>query len=412
MAEQASLSVQSEIGPLRKVLLHRPGRELETLTPQFLEELLFDDIPWLERIQEEHDQFADTLRTRGCKVYYYTDLLADILRTDNVREELLNQVLTYSRIPDEQQRRIIRDYLNGKRAAELAEILIGGLRKEDVPRKDNEKRLSHYIRDGFPYCINPLPNLYFTRDPGTIIGTGIAINAMKTAARSRESLILNFIYRRHPLFAETRQLWYSPEDGDSIEGGDILVLSPRALAIGCSARTSSTGIEKLAARLFVNNSGIQEILVLHIPNARAFMHLDTVFTMLDFDKFIIYPGIEHSIQVFHLSPSSKKGVHIQARESLADALKSVLKLPALNLVPSGGGDYFTAAREQWNDSANTLALAPGIVITYKRNFHSNETLRRNGIEVVEIEGSELVRGRGGPRCMSMPLERESVGGFR
>ena len=175
--------------------------------------------------------------------------------------------------------------------------------------------------------------------------------------------------------------------------------------MGCSARTSSEGIEKLAGRLFQSDSGFREVLVIQIPNARAYMHLDTVFTMLDADKFTIFPGIKESVKVFRLSPGKGENLRIDSEPSLGDALKDVLGLPSVDLIQSGGEDSFTAAREQWNDSTNTLALAPGVVVTYKRNFHSNETLRQHGIEVVEIEGSELVRGRGGPRCMSMPLKR-------
>jgi arginine deiminase len=399
-------TVYSEIGPLKTVLLHRPGRELETLTPQFLEELLFDDIPWVDRIQEEHDLFAESLRARGCEVLYYGELLQDVLAVTDVRQSITDKVLRNSRIPDERLRDDIRLLLAGKSEAQLSEILIGGLRKEEVPHTEDEKRLSYYIKDDFPYYINPLPNLYFTRDPGAMIGNGIAVNAMKTAARSRETLILDALRRHHPRFTGVKdRAWYSPDDLDSIEGGDILVLSPTVLAVGCSARTSSEGIEKLAGRLFQSDSGFREVLVIQIPNARAYMHLDTVFTMLDADKFTIFPGIKESVKVFRLSPGKGENLRIDSEPSLGDALKDVLGLPSVDLIQSGGEDSFTAAREQWNDSTNTLALAPGLVVTYKRNFHSNETLRRHGVEVVEIEGSELVRGRGGPRCMSMPLKR-------
>ena len=278
-----------------------------------------------------------------------------------------------------------------------------------MPHTEDGKRLSYYIKDDFPYYINPLPNLYFTRDPGAIIAEGMAVNAMKTAARSRETLILDYIRRYHPLFGASELLWYSPEDGDSIEGGDILVLGSETVAVGCSIRTSSEGIEKLAGRLFQGDSGIREVLVLQIPNARAYMHLDTVFTMLTEDKFTIFSGVAERIRVFRLTPGKGENLRIQPEDTLTGALKSALNLPAVQLIQSGGGDNFAAAREQWNDSTNTLALAPGVVVTYRRNVHSNSTLRQHGIEVVEIEGSELVRGRGGPRCMSMPLDRAPLG---
>ncbi len=381
---------------------------METLTPQYLEELLFDDIPWVDRIQDEHDSFAAALRERGCEVYYYCDLLADILNNNSVRTDILNEVLKSSSIPVERLEDDIRSMLSSKTTRELAEILISGLRKEEVPHSENEKHLSYYIKDDFPFYINPLPNLYFTRDPGAIIAEGIVVSTMKTVVRSRETLILDHIRKHHPLFAATQSIWYSLEDNDSIEGGDILVPGPETVIVGCSVRTSSEGIEKLTGRLFQGNSGIKRVLVLQIPAARAYMHLDTVFTMLDVDKFAIFPGVENHINVFELTPGKNRSLSIKSEKCLKTALRSALKLPAVQILHSGGDDRFTAAREQWNDSTNTLALAPGVVVTYKRNVHSNNTLRRNGIDVVEIEGSELVRGRGGPRCMSMPLDRSSL----
>ena len=401
-------AVRSEIGTLSKVLLHRPGRELETLTPQFLEELLFDDIPWISRMQEEHDLFANMLRKRGCEVFYYSDLLADILEDDQVKIEMVNSVLRDTRIPDGQLREDLQNLLENKSARELADILIGGLRKEEVRHSEGEKRLSYYIKDDFPYYLNPLPNLYFTRDPGAVISDGLVLSAMKSPVRSREPLILDFIRRHHPLFAPLKKLWYNLNDTDSVEGGDILVLSPHVILIGCSARSSSEGIERLAGRLLNGDSGIREVLALQIPVARAYMHLDTVFTMLDVDKFTIFPGVLNSLRVFQLTQGKKLSPRIKSMNSLDEALRSALKLPAVQLIQSGGGDSFTAAREQWNDSCNTLALSPGTVVAYKRNRHSNHTLHRHGIEVVEIEGSELVRGRGGPRCMSMPIARKPL----
>jgi len=411
MTKQPFYNVKSEVGKLESVLLHRPGKELERLTPQYLEELLFDDIPWLGRMQEEHDLFADALRKRGCKVYYYDKLLEDILFDDSVKEELISELSLFSGITKLKEKDAILDYLKNRSPGELAEILIAGLHKNEINYRIENRSLSYYITDDYPFYINPLPNLYFTRDPGAVIGGGISINSMKTHARNRETMILSYINRYHKeIRTDHVPLWYDYHNSDSIEGGDILVLNERAVAIGCSARTSAQAIEKVAENLFTGGSEVREVLVIQIPFKRAYMHLDTVFTMLDRDKFTIFPGIEDEVKVFSITPSSGKNgiLKISPRENLKKALSATLGIDQVRIIQSGGGDKITAAREQWNDSTNTLAIAPGTVVTYRRNTASNDTLRNNGIEVVEIEGSELVRGRGGPRCMSMPLRRAEV----
>lgn len=410
MSDQPLYRVNSEVGPLEAVLLHRPGKELERLTPQYLEELLFDDIPWLGKMQEEHDLFAQTLRDRGTHVYYYSTLLEEILASPEVKKELIGEVEIFTGLNLLKERDSLQEHLHSRNPQELAEILISGLHKDEVELKEDRRSLSYHIKDDYPFYINPLPNLYFTRDPGAIIGQGIAINSMKTNARNRETMILSYINRYHPQLAHPHTpLWYDYKQNNSLEGGDILVLSPQVVALGCSARTSAQGIETLAENLINSDSSVEEVLVIQIPFKRAYMHLDTVFTMLDRDKFTIFPGIVDDIKVFSLkkSPSINrdKSLSITAEESLNKALCRVLKLPQVLILPSGGGNKMTAAREQWNDSTNTLAISPGVVVTYRRNSASNESLRQNGIEVVEIDGSELVRGRGGPRCMSMPLKR-------
>lgn len=402
-----SLGIFSEVGNLKKVLLHRPGREMETLTPEVLETLLFEDIPWLKKLREEHDGFADALRNAGSEVYYYSDLLEDILDAPDVVAESVDHLVSTGRIPQSRLKEEIRDRLLSTTAADLAKVMINGLRKDAVPHRDDEKRLSWWIQEDFPFYINPLPNLYFTRDPGVMIGKGIAISAMQTRARSRESFLLDLIRRHHAMFSSiNKDLWYSPDMGDSLEGGDVLVLSDSAIAVGASVRTGSDAIETLSRKLFESDSGIREVLVIRIPAARAYMHLDTVFTMVDRDSFTLFPGVADAIRVFRLTPAPDTGVRIRELETLESGLAKVLKIPAVRVLNSGGKDRGAAAREQWNDSANTLAVSPGTVITYNRNTASNEALDRAGIKVLEIEGSELVRGRGGPRCMSMPLQRE------
>ncbi len=403
------LQVRSEVGKLRAVLLHRPGRELEQLVPQYLDEMLFEDIPYLEQMQHEHDCFAEVLRARGSEVYYITELLQDILADGEVRAAIVDRLMTELRVNSTELRTGIQELLSSYPNAELASTLVAGLNKDAVPRKHAEMRLSFYIKDTRPFYIDPLPNMYFSRDTGTVIGERLSINSMKAMARRRESMILQFIAEYHPAFQGAgRRSWRCYDEPDSIEGGDILVLNNRALAIGCSARTSAEAIEALASRLFREDEHIREGIVIQIPFTRAYMHLDTVFTMVDRDAFTIFPGITELLKIFRLTPAESGGINIAPQSDLRSTLCRALDLPAVRLIASGSSDLLTAQREQWNDSTNTFAIAPGVVVTYRRNIVSNAILRDNGIEVVEIAGSELVRGRGGPRCMSMPLHRDPV----
>ncbi|GAB6085630.1 arginine deiminase [Alkaliphilus crotonatoxidans] len=405
MGRKSFINVTSEIGKLKAVLLHRPGKELERLTPEYLHELLFDDIPWLKEMQREHDLFAKAMESRGCDVYYYEDLLTECISDETVKKSFVHDVVKNCNIAHEELELLIIEYMLSKSNREIVEISISGLHKKDAPELKWEFHLVDYIKEHYPFYINPLPNLYFTRDPGAVVGNGLVINKMKTPARDRETMFLEYIYQYHPLFDNRlTPRWYDYKETYSIEGGDILVLSDKVLAIGCSERTSARGIEILTQRI-LQNTEFERVLAVQIPFTRAYMHLDTVFTMIDHDKFTIYPGVEDQLIAYDLS-LGKTTPKVTLTKNLTEALKRALKLPAVELIQSGGGDEITAAREQWNDSTNTLALAPGVVITYNRNEASNETLRNHGIEVIEIEGSELVRGRGGPRCMSMPLVRE------
>ena len=403
------LNVTSEIGKLNAVMLHKPGRELEGLTPDSLKELLFDDIPWLKKMKIEHDEFANVLRSRGTKVYYTQELLSELLADGNIKRSFIRDILVGARIDNPDLMEELAAFLMDKSAEEVAEISIAGLSKKAVPITKRSLGLTDYINESWPMYINPVPNLYFMRDPAATIGKGISINSMYTEARRREPMLIKYIYDFHPLLKkEISPLWYNHTYPNSIEGGDELVLSKKSIAIGCSERTSSAGIETIARNLFAGNEEMKEILAVQIPPVRAFMHLDTVFTMVDHDKFTVYPGILDRCKVYKLERAAKNGIKVSKEDSLLSALKKTLKLPSVNLIQSGGGDDVTAAREQWNDSTNTLAIAPGVVVTYSRNEVSNEVLRQNGIEVLEIDGSELVRGRGGPRCMSMPLNREEI----
>jgi len=401
------LHVTSEIGKLKAVMLHRPGKELERLTPAYLEELLFDDIPWLYQMQKEHDAFAKVMEDRGTKVYYYEKLLEEVLEEEDVAKKFIDELIEITGEDNDRINEEIRQFLGGKTAEELVEIAISGLLKSDLDAGLEKRSLGDYIQRDYPFYINPIPNLYFTRDPGAVIGDGLSISKMNTPARDRETMFLQYVYEYHPLIKkEKTPLWYDYKEKSSIEGGDVLVLSDEVVAIGVSERTSARAVEIIAQRLF-DKAPVKKVLAIQIPFTRAYMHLDTVFTMVDHDKFTIYPGIEKAVKAYEITPG-KQGLLVKEKASLQQALQDVLKLPSVNLIQSGGGDPITAAREQWNDSTNTLAIAPGVVVTYNRNEASNKTLRSHGIEVVEIEGSELVRGRGGPRCMSMPLVREDL----
>jgi arginine deiminase len=403
------LNVKSEIGNLKAVLLHKPGHELEKLTPDLLKELLFDDIPWLKQMRLEHDKFADLLRGRGTEVYYVEELLAEVLENNEVKIEFINDLLDDSRIQNPKLREMLYEYIIQKTALEIAQVSIAGIDKKEINKSHREDSLWDFVNKDYPLYINPVPNLYFMRDPAAIIGNGISINSMQTETRRREPKLIKYIYDYNPLFKKQNSpLWFDYKIPYNIEGGDILVLSKEVVAIGCSERTSAIAIETIARTLFENDQDIKEVLAIQIPPLRAFMHLDTVFTMVDYDKFLIYPGIQDKVKVYKLSRNGSGGVKVNQEHDLLTTLKQSLKIPAVQLIQSGGGDAITAAREQWNDSTNTLAIAPGTVVTYSRNEISNETLRKNGIEVLEIDGSELVRGRGGPRCMSCPLVREDL----
>lgn len=416
MAEEQVLGVTSEVAELKKILLHRPGSEVETLTPNTLHDSLFEDIPWLAALQAEHDDFADTLRREGVQVYYYKDLLEDVFRDGDLSKSVAEHVIASGR-GDDSNKDFLLEKLISMTPNELASTLIEGLHKSTVhPLTRDKNHLSWWIRDDFPFYCAPLPNLYFTRDPGTVIGDGLVLASTSMPARVRESWLLDIIRTHHPMFSSLQEEpLYPLHMGDNLECGDILVLSEKAIAVGASIRSSADAIQTLAQRLFSNNSGIREVLVIQIPNSRAYIHLDTVLTMVDSDSFVMFPGISGAIRVFRLTPYGQD-VRIREEDSLKMALASVLGLPSVRIITYNSTDNIRNAdadrinwgaiqREQWNDGFNTLAIRPGTVVVYKRNTVSNRMLEDAGIQVLPIAGSELVRGRGGPRCMSMPLLR-------
>lgn len=403
------INVTSEIGKLNKVMLHRPGKEIENLIPEYLGRLLFDDIPYLEVARKEHDKFADILRENGAEVLYLEELITEALEDIKVREKFLHQFLKESYITSEDANEAIYNYLISKPTKEMIDTIMAGVTKNDV-EVNISGSLASLIEDNYPFYLDPMPNLYFTRDPGASVGNGLTINTMQTEARRRESLFLKFIHEYHKSFNSYEvPLWYDRSLEDSIEGGDELVLSDKIFAIGCSQRTSPEAIETVAKNLFKRHTSFEKVLVFQIPACRAFMHLDTVFTMVDYDKFTIHQAVEGPLNVFEITKGEKGRLNIiQNRDILKNILKSALNLPSVDLIRCGGDDFIVAGREQWNDGSNTLAIAPGKVITYERNYATNEILTKHGITVLAMPSSELSRGRGGPRCMSMPLNRENL----
>ena len=398
----------SEIGKLNKVLLHRPGEELEALTPSTIERLLFDDIPYLKIAQEEHDKFANTLRDNGVEVVYYVEEAGKAMSDPAIQIQFVNDFLNLSKINSKGLRLAMTQFLLEMPPEEMVRKVIAGIKREEVATKDATS-LMDLVRDDYPFVSDPMPNLYFTRDPGACVGEGINIHHMHTDARRRESLILRYIYRYSRDFAkEGDQQWYDLDDNFSIEGGDVLVLSKDMVAVGLSQRTTISGCENFARNL-LKNSDFKKVLAFDIPKSRAFMHLDTVFTMIDYDKFTIHPEIEGPLGVYEMTLD--KNGELQFK-SLKDELHKILALelgvPAVKLIRCGGGDLMAAQREQWNDGSNTLCIAPGTVVTYERNYVTNELLDKAGIKVLSVPSAELSRGRGGPRCMSCPVNRDDL----
>lgn len=401
------IEIKSEIGRLKKVMLHRPNGELENLIPEYLIKLLFDDIPYLKIAQKEHDYFASVLEENGTEVLYLEDLLADILGDREVADGFLNEFLNESGITSPELTETLKHLFLGMDPKDMVLKLMSGVRKDEV--KLRGFTLAEIIDDEYPFYIDPMPNLYFTRDPAACIGRGLTVNRMATAARSRESLFIKYISQYHPVFnSDGLNIWYDRSNPFSMEGGDELVLNDSTVAIGCSQRTTPQAIEMTAHSLFAS-SDFEKVLVFEIPKSRAFMHLDTVFTMVDYDKFTIHPGVEGPLSIYEISRGEGGSLNIEHKAMpIVDILKEALDLPSIQLIKCGNGDMIAAGREQWNDGSNTLAIAPGVVVTYDRNYITNSILEKNGIKVITIPSSELSRGRGGPRCMSMPLLREAV----
>ena len=389
------IQVYSEIAPLRRVLLHRPGQELEHLVPGSLERLLFDDIPYLKGAQAEHDRFAQVLRDNGVEVVYLSKLTAEALSQDKaLKEAFIRDFTQKSGSVAHRYERELQAYLGSiEDVHEMVLQTMAGIPFSDLAL-DHAESLTAMLHCKADFALEPIPNLYFTRDPFASVGGGVALHRMYSATRRRETLYGAYILQHHPEYAGT-PFYYTPDSPYSLEGGDVMNLSESVLAVGISQRTMPEAIEQLARNVFRRpESKIRTILAMSIPSKRAFMHLDTVMTQVDVDKFVVHPAILPTLRIFEVTQG--KGGELTARQldmDLAHALAHYLHLDQVTLILCGGQDQIAAQREQWNDGSNTLCIRPGVVIAYDRNYITNEILESYGITVLKIPSGELSRGR-------------------
>ncbi len=405
----SGLHVDSEVGRLRRVLLHRPDLELRRLTPANRERLLFDDVLWAERARREHDGFADALRARGVEILYLADLLSDTVAIPEARRWVLDRTAG-DRTHGPALAAALRGYLEDLDPVVLARTLVGGLTRAELGGEI--AGLTARAMGPGDLVLAPLPNHLFTRDTSCWIYGGVSVNPMATATRRRETVHLEAIYRFHPAFATADfTTWFGGVDerwgAATLEGGDVMVIGNRAVVTGMGQRTTPAAVELLSRALFRSGT-VDSVLAVQLPAVRSYMHLDTVMTMIDRDAFVMHPGVADHARTWRLTPGNSTDEVVAVEESTAvDAIAKALELDSVRVFTTGG-DEMEADREQWDDGINLLALEPGVVVAYDRNVDTNRKLRRAGIDVVTIESSELSRGRGGSRCMSCPLERDAV----
>jgi arginine deiminase len=407
--EQAvSVGVDSEVGTLRRVIVHRPGLELTRLTPTNAEELLFDDVIWVKRAKEEHDAFVSVMRDRGVEVLYAKDLLTDVLDVPEARDWLLDRVLDERHV-GVYLARSGHDWGQSASASEVADRLIGGITKRDLPEG---KGLTYESSDASDMLLPPLPNFIFQRDMSCWIYDGVTLNPMAKPARRPETVFVEAIYRWHPTFAQQDALhvWHGGVEQDwgraTVEGGDVMPIGNGAVMIGMGERTAPQAVTMIARELFKAGSA-RLVLAVQLPRSRHYMHLDTVMTMVDRDAVTLFPDVVDGARVWSIRPGDDPELPVLEpfAGGVVDALEHALGVEKMRVVPTGG-DAFESEREQWDDGNNLLCLEPGVVIAYDRNVDTNTRLRKAGVEVITVPGSELGRGRGGSHCLSCPIQRD------
>ena len=407
MGQIGHINVKSEIGPLKRVMLHRPGVELASLMPDYLERMLAEDTPDVETAGREHDVFAGILRDAGVDVVYIEKEFAKVVEDGGVREAFINDFVDIG-VKGDSLNPAVKEYLSSVPSDKLFDAVAKGITRDDL--KDvAAKPIQALIHDDYPFLTDPLPNIYFTRDISFSLGTGLAISAMSMPARMRETLYIRYLHRYGEKFGKgTVDLLFDYNCGCPIEGGDVLSLSDKCVAIGCGERTSVAAVEKLAKTLFAR--GYEKVLLFKNPASRTYMHLDVLMTHVDYDKFLAHPCIAHKwFDVYELTPACHGEISVtRTTDAVERILERALHIDKVSFIEMGGGDEIAYKREHWNMGSNSLAIGPANIITYDRNHVTNALLDKAGVHVNPIPGGELSRGRGGPRCMSMPMIREEI----